>query len=158
MSNVKCQMSWHINFKCQKTFNGDGHLKTIEILQWSLQNHWNLQWFPKNRWTCQCSSQINSLLKEWNYPVVTIIILIWIFCGKVWVSRPWYLWHLWHYILHGVYDIWDIFSVVMCEFHTVNSWSDVRSQEIWSISYRLYGCSFTPVSYTHLTLPTICSV
>ena len=65
--------------------------KTIENLQWLLQNHWNLQWFPKNRWTCQWSSENNILLKEWNYPVVKITILIWLFCSKVWVSCPWYL-------------------------------------------------------------------
>ena len=85
-----------------KTIDGNGQTakkhsmvifssKTIENLQWLLQNHWNLQCFPKNRWTCQWSSQINILLKEWNYPVVTITILIWLFCSKVWVSRPWYL-------------------------------------------------------------------
>ena len=60
--------------------------KTIENLQWSLQNHWNLQWFPKNHWTCQWSSQINIILKVWNYPVVTISILIWLVCSKVWIS------------------------------------------------------------------------
>ena len=65
--------------------------KTIENVQWLLQNHWNLQWFPKNRWTCQWSSENNILLKEWNYPVVKITILIWLFCSKVWVSCPWYL-------------------------------------------------------------------
>merc|ERR1712018_406184 len=32
---------------------------------------------------CQWSSQINILLKEWNYPVVTITILSWLFCSKV---------------------------------------------------------------------------
>ena len=57
--------------------------KTIENLQWSLQNHWNLQWFPKKHWTCQWSSQINILLKQLNYPVVTITILIWLCCSKV---------------------------------------------------------------------------
>ena len=78
----------------RKTIDGNGQTakkhsmvmvssKTIENLQWSLQNHWNLQWFPKNHWTCQWSSQINILLKEWNYPVVTITILIWLFCRKV---------------------------------------------------------------------------
>ena len=49
--------------------------KTIENLQWSLQNHWKLQWFPQNHWTCQWSSQINILLKEWNYPVVLWAVL-----------------------------------------------------------------------------------
>ena len=78
----------------RKTIDGNGQTaqkhsmvmvssKTIENLQWYLQNHWNLQWFPKNHWTCQWSSQINILLKEWNYPVVTITILIWLFCSKV---------------------------------------------------------------------------
>ena len=57
--------------------------KTIENLQWSLQNHWNLQWFPKKHWTCQWSSQINILLKQLNYPVVTFTILIWLCCSKV---------------------------------------------------------------------------
>ena len=57
--------------------------KTIENLQWSLQNHWNLQWFPKKHWICQWSSQINILLKQLNYPVVTITILIWLCCSKV---------------------------------------------------------------------------
>ena len=57
--------------------------KTIENLQWSLQNHWNLQWIPKKHWTCQWSSQINILLKQLNYPVVTITILIWLCCSKV---------------------------------------------------------------------------
>ena len=51
----------------------------------------NSQWFPKNHWTCQWSSQINILLKVWNFPVVTITILSWLFCSKVWISRPWYL-------------------------------------------------------------------
>ena len=69
----------------QKTFNGDGLLK----------NHWkfamvtskpNSQWFPKNHWTCQWSSQINIILKVWNYPVVTTSILIWLVCSKVWIS------------------------------------------------------------------------
>ena len=57
--------------------------KTIENLQWSLQNHWNLQWIPKKHWTCQWSSQINILLKQLNYPVVTFTILIWLCCSKV---------------------------------------------------------------------------
>jgi len=57
--------------------------KTIENMQWSLQNHWNLQWFLKNYWTCQWSSQINILLKQLNYPVVTFTILIWLCCSKV---------------------------------------------------------------------------
>ena len=57
--------------------------KTIENLQWCLQNHWNLQWIPKKHWTCQWSSQINILLKQLNYPVVTITILIWLCCSKV---------------------------------------------------------------------------
>ena len=46
----------------------------------------NSQWFPKNHWTCQWSSQINIILKVWNYPVVTISILIWLVCRKVWIS------------------------------------------------------------------------
>ena len=46
----------------------------------------NSQWFPKNHWTCQWSSQINIILKVWNYPVVTISILIWLVCSKVWIS------------------------------------------------------------------------
>ena len=65
----------------QKNIDGNGQTgkkqsmvmvssKTIENLQWSLQNHWKLQWFPQNHWTCQWSSQINILLKGWNYPVV----------------------------------------------------------------------------------------
>ena len=77
-----------------KTIDGNGQTakkhsmvmvssKTIENLQWSLQNYWNFQWFPKNHWTCQWSSQINIFLKEWNYPVVTITILIWLFCSEV---------------------------------------------------------------------------
>jgi len=57
--------------------------KTIENLQWSLQNYWNLQWFPKKHWICQWSPQINILLKQLNYPVVTITILIWLCCSKV---------------------------------------------------------------------------
>ena len=113
--------------------------KTIENLQWLLQTHWNLQWFPKKHWTCQWSSQISILLKEWNNPVVTITILIWLFCSKVWVSRPWYLLlriavanetcliptnhFACFYIVTSSppesHDIWDTFSVVLCEFHTV---------------------------------------
>ena len=69
-----------------KTIDGNGQTakkhsmvmvssKTIENLQWSLQNHWKLQWFPQNHWTCQWSSQINILLKEWNYPVVLWAVL-----------------------------------------------------------------------------------
>ena len=46
----------------------------------------NSQWFPKNHWTCQWSSQINIILKVVNYPVVTISILIWLVCSKVWIS------------------------------------------------------------------------
>ena len=57
--------------------------KTIENLQWSLQNQWNLLRFSKKHWTCQWSSQINILLKQLNYPVVTITILIWLCCSKV---------------------------------------------------------------------------
>ena len=78
----------------RKTIDGNGQTaqkhsmvmvssKTIENLQWSLQNHWNLQWIPKKHWTCQWSSQINILLKQLNYPVVTITILIWLCCSKV---------------------------------------------------------------------------
>ena len=70
----------------RKTIDGNGQTakkhsmvmvssKTIENLQWSLQNHWKLQWFPQNHWTCQWSSQINILLKEWNYPVVLWAVL-----------------------------------------------------------------------------------
>ena len=66
-----------------KTFNGDGLLK----------NHWKFAMVsskplkftmvPKKHWTCQYSSQINILLKQLNYPVVTITILIWLCCSKV---------------------------------------------------------------------------
>ena len=84
-----------------KTIDGNGQTakkhsmvmvssKTIGNLQWSLQNHWKIQWLPKNNWTCRWSSQINILLKEWSYPVVTITILIRLFCSKVGVSSPWY--------------------------------------------------------------------
>ena len=93
----------------RKTIDGNGQTakkhsmvmvssKTIENLQWLLQNHWNLQWFPKNHWnlqwfpknhwTCQWSSQISILLKEWNNPVVTITILIWLFCSIVLLEHP----------------------------------------------------------------------
>ena len=48
-------------------------------------------WIPKKHWTCQWSSQINILLKQLNYPVVTITILIWLCCSKVyclfWLMR-----------------------------------------------------------------------
>ena len=42
----------------------NGLLKTIDNFQWSLKNHWNVQWFPKiiqldlvssNQWNSQCS-------------------------------------------------------------------------------------------------------
>ena len=136
----------------------------------------NSQWFPKNHWTCQWSSQINIILKVVNYPVVTISILIWLVCSKVWIScldiycralqlqtkftscqlsfcmlytvtssppesfiriallfmTLHFTWCLWHF---------ETFYLLYCVNFTL--WNDIRSHEIWPISFRLYGCSFT---------------
>ena len=89
---LKAMVATSKNYR--KTIDGNGQTaqkhsmvmvssKTIENLQWSLQNHWNLQWIPKKHWTCKWSSQINILLKQLNYPVVTFTILIWLCCSKV---------------------------------------------------------------------------